>query len=194
VAAAYTCSAAGICAVANGADFDTSTPGTKTFTVTATDDDSNNTVTQSVTYVVLHGGETVNGQFPFGPDMTADPCNPSVQITFSGNIHVHGTLTYDAAGGVHSDLTTNLDQISATGSNGLSYRFMQNGQVINFPNETFFHVNSDGSLEVSQNLTIRFVSQGPRDNFHLTSNFHLTITPNGDVKGVVSNFSAVCTG
>ena len=72
---------------------------------------------------------TFNQQIPFSI-VTVNPCPPGNPLSETGNIHIMGSLTSDSAGGIHGNLSSNLDNFSAVDQvTRTTYQGQTNGQT-----------------------------------------------------------------
>src|SRR5712664_3998435 len=71
---------------------------------------------------------TFNQQIPFAV-IAVNVCPPGNPVSEQGNIHIMGSFTLDSSGGVHGNLSSNLDSISAFDTvTGTAYQLHTNGQ------------------------------------------------------------------
>jgi hypothetical protein len=147
---------------------------------------------------------TFNQQIPFSV-VSTNPCPPGNPIAESGNIHIVGTFTIDASsgdptgasGGVHGNVTSNSDSISAYDTvTGNSYQVHTNGQTTGgFPPDSFkFNVNAQpgSQIEFTQDLHGGLISQGSDPNLNFQLRLHMTFLSDGTLTADVSRFTVTC--
>ncbi len=138
---------------------------------------------------------TFNQQIPFTV-VLVNPCPPGNPLTQTGNFHIVGIFSIDASGGVHGNVSSNLDSfLSVDQVTGTLYRGHSNGQTTDgFPPDSFkFNINDGETLEYSQDLHGGLEAQGgsvPNLNFRLK--LHVTILPDGTITSDVSSFTVTC--
>ena len=112
-----------------------------------------------------------------------NPCNGET-VTFSGIDHFTMHVTFDGAGGFHSNAHDNI-HVTATGSLGNSYEGNQEN------NSSF---NGRVGLEQSFGLTFSEISNGSAPNFEVHVLQHITVNANGTVTVFFTNFASNCRG
>ena len=136
---------------------------------------------------------TFNQQIPFAV-VIANVCPPGNPVSLAGNIHIMGSLTFDSAGGVHGNLSSNLDSISAFDTvTGVAYQDHNNGQTDSgFPPDFFKFNASQSTLEYSQDLHGGLESHGSDPNLNYQLRLHITIPPDGNITADVGKFVVTC--
>ena len=112
-----------------------------------------------------------------------NPCNGET-VTFSGIDHVTMHVTFDGAGGFHSNAHDNI-HVTAAGSLGNSY---EGNQEENNP------FNGRVGLEQTFGLTFSEISRGSAPNFEEHVLQHITVNANGTVTVFFSNSTSNCRG
>ncbi len=136
---------------------------------------------------------TFNQQIPFTV-VIANECPPGNPVSLAGNIHIMGSLTLDSAGGVHGNLSSNLDSISAFDTvTGTTYSDHDNGQTSSgFPPDFFKFNATPSTLEYTQDLHGGLISHGSDPNLNFQLRLHITIPPDGNISADVSKFVVTC--
>ena len=112
-----------------------------------------------------------------------NPCNAET-VTFSGVDHLTIQVTFDGAGGFHSNAHENI-HVTGTGSLGNSY---EGNQEDNNP------FNGRVGVEQTFGLTFSEISTGSAPNFKVHILEHITVNANGTVTVFFSNASSNCRG
>jgi hypothetical protein len=107
-------------------------------------------------------------------------------------IHVKGTqivilqTTIDASGGMHFHVTLALQDVSGTTAAGERVRFVSTHvtQVGELP--------SHGEFTTLNNLTALLIVQGADNNSFLNLTAHFTVTPTGELRGLVDQATIGC--
>ena len=113
-----------------------------------------------------------------------NPCNGET-LTFTGNVHIIATVTFDGSGGFHNVMNDNI-HVTATGSFGNEYEgneedhFELNGRV------------NGGEQTVS--TTFSAIGKGSAPNAEMHALEHITVNNNGTVTVSFSNFTSSCKG
>jgi hypothetical protein len=106
------------------------------------------------------------------------------RVVLTGTLHVLTHVTIDDQGGLHVQQHFQPQGVSGTGlTTGDDYR----GAGV-----TRTEFNAAAAFELTSINNFRIIGEGPDNNFLVHSNFHLTVTPSGDVTTVVDNFSVEC--
>jgi hypothetical protein len=130
--------------------------------------------------------ETIHTTEQFAFD--AEPVNECTGET----IHVEGTglltlqTTIDASGGMHFHVTLAAQNVIGTTAAGERVRFVSTHvtQISELP--------SLGEFTTLNNLHSILVAQGPNNNWFLDFTVHFSITPTGELTGVVDQLRMVC--
>jgi hypothetical protein len=104
-------------------------------------------------------------------------------VTFQMKWHELFSLTFDNAGGVHFKQHFNLQGQGTDPVTGVTY---VSNDVGNF--ESNSKVGEEDTYTEHYNL----IAKGKVPNAYLLIDFHITITPNGDVTSFHDNFRIVC--
>ena len=136
---------------------------------------------------------TFNQQIPFAV-IAVNVCPPGNPVSEQGNIHIMGSLTLDSAGGVHGNLSSNLDSVSAFDTiAGTAYSEQTNGQTDGgFPPDFFKFNATPSTLEYTQDLHGGLESHGSDPNLNFQLRLHITIPPDGNITADVSKFTVTC--
>lgn len=133
--------------------------------------------------------ETLPVQSVFGA-LVPDPCNGAT-ITWTGNVHVVGAMTTDAAGGAVFLGHVNLEDVHGTDLAGNRYT------ITLASNEEIVFAPSSPTLPVPNVYThvIRFNinSDGSSPNFYEDEVAHYTVTPDGQIAVVFDNVDTGCS-
>jgi hypothetical protein len=125
--------------------------------------------------------ETVPVQSVFGGSVP-DPCNGEL-ITWTGNIHVLGAMTTDAAGGAVFLGHIDFEHVHGTDPTGTQYT------IALASNETIVFAPSSPTLPIENVYThviqLDIISHGSTPNFYEHEVGHYTITPDGQTRGGV---------
>lgn len=129
---------------------------------------------------------TTSETIPFTSNLF-NPCNGD-QVTFSGNLHVTNSMTFDASGGTHLKTHINYQNVTGTGiPSGLTYnvRTVIN-EVVN---------DSDGPQSTATVIsTVKLIARGPALDFFLRTVLHVTVNANGETTSTVNEVSIECRG
>ena len=129
---------------------------------------------------------TTNETFTFN-STTVNMCNGDV-VTLRGQIHFVTHTTTDNNGGVHVKMHHNFENVEGTGALVINYR------AVSSNNHTVNDNGSNAQQEFTNVNRVRFISQGPSDNFLLNITIHTTINANGEATSTVVHVEANCTG
>jgi hypothetical protein len=125
---------------------------------------------------------TVNSDLPIDA-IVRPPCTREA-VHISGTAHILFHITRDSTDGLHIKMQTNYQGVSGTGlTTGDKYQVI--GVSQNEYNSTV------GSVETINN-SLRYISQGNRDNLLIHALFHVTVNANGTVTASFLNFSREC--
>ena len=130
--------------------------------------------------------ETTNLQIPLTLEVFVPCANDGAGelVELTGTLHVLLHITTDGRGGFHVKSHSQPQGISGVGlTTGDKYQATGVTQDV-------FHLTA-GITETFVN-NFRIIGQGPGNNFLVHENFHITITPNGDVTAFHDNFSIEC--
>lgn len=129
--------------------------------------------------------QSVNAANPATPIAftIVNPCNGEL-VDLVGSLEVQFKNHMDGSGGFHAT-TRIIERGKGTGeSSGAGYGFSEDSSIV-FNGRTIHEA-------VSEHVAFRVVAQGQVPNFFLTQLLHFTVTPNGDLVGLVDNFTAEC--
>jgi hypothetical protein len=118
--------------------------------------------------------ETVAGAF--------DACNGGI-ITVTATFHDVFGVTSDGAGGFHLKFHENVQGQGSNSVTGVNYVAMEE------INEEF---NLAAGLEETVTDHFNLIAKGSTPNEVLQFDFHITVTPNGDVSSFHDNFRLMC--
>jgi hypothetical protein len=131
---------------------------------------------------------SINTHIPISGPAVDNPCTVGV-VTLSGDLHLMGTVTDDASGGVHAIIHENA-HLTGTDDQGNVY-------IGNDAQETIIDGRFDENGEIaqetdSQPLHVELIGHGTAPNFaeHVTA--HVTLNANGTVTAVVVDVSLTC--
>jgi hypothetical protein len=131
------------------------------------------------------GSGAERASFPFD-EVVYVPCSGEyVELTGSVNFVFHST--FDAAGGQHLKIHSNLQGVSGTGmTTGVKYRGTQSDL------DQFNVAEADAPFEGSTVTSEQIIGQGPGNNFVLHESAHFTINANGDLTAQHDHVSVDC--
>jgi hypothetical protein len=133
--------------------------------------------------------ETVPVQSALGPTVT-DPCNQQV-ITWTGNVHLVGAMTTDAAGGAVFLAHVDLEDVRGTDPTGTRYT------VALASNESVVFAPSSPTLPTPNVMThvlrLNVISDGSTPNAFEDLVAHYTVTPDGQVAVSFDNVDTGCS-
>jgi hypothetical protein len=112
-----------------------------------------------------------------------DGCNGEL-VTLDANFHVVFGVTSDGAGGFH---LTEHENIQGQGSSSTGVNYVL---ALAFNAE----LNLVAAEEETFTETFDLISKGNTPNQKFQVDFHITITPNGDVSSFHDNFRSTCQG
>lgn len=98
-------------------------------------------------------------------------------------LHYLVGVTFDAAGGLHVNVHTDIQGQVTNDVTGVSYSVMQSQQ-------TAFNVRV--GFEETDILHFNMVARGPQPNEELQAVLHVTVTPTGDVSVFTDHFTIHC--
>jgi hypothetical protein len=108
-------------------------------------------------------------------------------ITLSGELMLLSHLNSDANGGFHDHLSVDWRNVKGLSASGVKYH------AVSGLHENL-NLNSSGTLSETFVDQMLLVSQGGDENLLVQSRFHMTITPEGDMRAFVSRFTERCVG
>jgi hypothetical protein len=123
-----------------------------------------------------------------------DPCTGHL-IDYSDNLHVLATHHIDAAGGQGSDVSFNLDDYSAVDTvTGAKLQLQENGQALlgSGPFDYKLNFPASGTVEITQDTTLRLEEQGLGRTLEVTLKFHITVNANGTATATISETDVAC--
>jgi hypothetical protein len=132
---------------------------------------------------------TVSTEIPFSTSGPVPCANGGAgeQVDLSGSLHALYHVTVDASGAVHVTSHDNPQGIDGVGET-TGAKYQATGVTEDRSNQgsgglpfTFTYVNN-----------FRVIGQGPRNNFLVHENTHVTINPDGTATASVDNFSETC--
>ena len=116
-------------------------------------------------------------------------------LLLSGTLHSFGSTTFDAAGGFHLNLHTNLAGMSALGTTtGTRYRVTDTADEFGGRISVYGAPGDPFPRSVTQSGDVRIISAGSGDNVVVRATWHLTINANGDVTVADLHFETRCVG
>jgi len=113
-----------------------------------------------------------------------DNCNGG-EIAGTGTFHDVFALTFDAAGGIHVKFHENFHGTGSDPVTGVNY------VAVDAINQEF---NAKAGFESTFTLHYNLIAKGKAPNALLAADFHITVTPNGDVTSFHDHFRLVCQG
>lgn len=115
-----------------------------------------------------------SGEFPITNEPFPNPCNgDTVYVTAVSQFRFNAT--FDAADGSHVDATGRFAETSATSSSGVAYQVHSGGHFVASGDSAGI-----SAVTVHGSATLRLVSAGPGDDFHIQFHDAFTVTPEGD--------------
>ena len=105
-------------------------------------------------------------------------------VFLTGNLHVLVRFTVDQAGGIHAASHFQPQGISGSGQT--------TGEKYQATGVTQDEFNAKIGVEETFINNFRIVGQGPRNNFLIHENFHITFNAKGIPTASVDNFSVDC--
>jgi hypothetical protein len=123
-------------------------------------------------------------------DLSADgvitnACNGE-DVLLTGFFHIVAHPTNDAAGGSHVAFNLNYDNVHGIGlTTGAKYEFRGEHHSIE-------NLNAGNNYTASNSADFRLIGQGPDNNEVGTFEYHLTVTPDGNITASFENFRTVC--
>lgn len=118
--------------------------------------------------------ETVTSVFAF--------CNDGF-ITVTAKIHDLFAVTLDAAGGFHLVIHHNFQGVGSNPVTGVNYVATRSENFV---------VNTAAGFEQTFTVHYNLIAKGRAPNQVLQADFHITITPNGDISSFHNNFRLMC--
>jgi hypothetical protein len=112
-------------------------------------------------------------------------CDASSFITVTATFHDLFATTSDGAGGFHVKFHENVNGQGSDAVTGVNYVAVQ---------EINEELNVTAALEETETFRYNLIAKGNTPNALLAIDFHITITPNGDVSSFHDNFRIVCQG
>jgi hypothetical protein len=112
------------------------------------------------------------------------PCVPE-NVTLTGNLQIVNHTTVNADGTFH--LVSHLNPQGLSGVGDVTGDKYQGAGV------TQNEVNTNAGQQVTFLNIMRFVGQGPGNDFSLQQQVHVTVNANGQTTTVVDNFRADCS-
>ena len=113
-----------------------------------------------------------------------DDCNGGI-VNLTATFHDLFALTFDGAGGVHVKSHENVNGQGSNSVTGVNYVAVQD-------------INDSFNLTAGQEETFTFhfnlIAKGNTPNEVVQEDFHITVTPNGDVSSFHDHFRVVCQG
>jgi hypothetical protein len=113
-----------------------------------------------------------------------DNCNGD-EFEGTGTFHDLLALTFDGAGGVHVKFHENFHGKASDAIAGIDY------VGADASNSEF---NARVGLEATSTVHYNLIAKGKAPNVLLAGDFHITVTPNGDVSSFHDHFRIVCQG
>jgi hypothetical protein len=104
-------------------------------------------------------------------------------LTLQAKWHQVYGLTFDGAGGVHVSEHTNVQGQGTDATTGVDYVV---SDVANL------EYNAKLGFEETYTESYKLIAKGKAPNALLFSDFHITVTPNGDLTSYHDNFRIVC--
>jgi len=109
-------------------------------------------------------------------------CDGSV-LTLQATWHQVFGLTFDGAGGVHVSQHTNVQGQGTDATTGVGY------VVSDVANQEY---NAKFGFELTYTESYKLIAKGSAPNALIFVDFHITVTPNGDLTSFHDNFRIVC--
>jgi hypothetical protein len=114
--------------------------------------------------------------------LASDDCNGGF-LTLTATFHDLFAVTGDAAGGFHVKFHENVQGQGSNPVTGIDYVAVQ---------EINQELNASAGLEQTETIQYNLIAKGSTPNELYRLDFHITITPNGDVSSFHDNFRLVC--
>jgi hypothetical protein len=135
--------------------------------------------------------ETISVESAYGSSVV-DPCNSQV-ITWTGNVHLVGSMTTDAAGGAVFAGHLNFNDVHGTDPTGTRYTIPWD------TNEVIVFAPSSPALGPIPNvethvISLPIISNGPTPNFYDQGVLHFTVTPDGKIAVSFVRETTRCSG
>ena len=133
--------------------------------------------------------ETVPIQSVFGASVV-DPCSGDV-ITWTGNVHVVGAMSTDAAGGAVFLAHVNFEVVNGTGLTGTIYTITldSNEKIVFAPSSPTL----PGPNIETHVIRLNIISHGSTPNFYEDAVAHYTVTPDGTVAVAFDKVDTGCS-
>ncbi len=133
--------------------------------------------------------ETVPIQSVLGGSVV-DPCNQQ-EITWTGNVHLVGAMTTDAAGGAVFRGHVNFEDVHGTDPTGTNYT------IALASNDTVVFAPSSPNLPTpnveTHTIRLDIISHGSTANFYEDEVAHYTVTPDGTIAVAFDKVDTGCS-